>query len=82
MEQTNVTPRRGPYIGKLDTVGRVRREVVRLYRLARRGEMDVVDASKLANVLLIAVRMLEGQEVEARLAALERAEPRREPWRA
>jgi len=37
---------RGPYIGKLHTVGRIRGELVKLYRLARRGELSSSDAFK------------------------------------
>jgi hypothetical protein len=80
-DSENTPTPRGLYIGRLDTVGRVRRELVKLYKAARRGELDIADASKLGNLLFLAARLLEGQELEARVARLEQAEPRREPWR-
>jgi hypothetical protein len=56
----------------------VRRELARLYREARASGMDVGDASKLANILQILGRMIEGAELERRLGELERrAEGRR-----
>lgn len=59
------------YIGRLNTVGGVRREICRLYREARAGSVAVSDASKLANILYIAGRLLEGQELEQRVHKLE-----------
>ena len=53
----------------------VRRELARLYREARAGELDVGAASRLANVLQILGRMIEGSEIEARVEALEREAP-------
>ena len=62
-----------PCPGRLDTVTRVRREPARLYREARAGRLDVGDASRLAHILQILGRMIEGAELEARVEALERA---------
>ena len=75
------TPRGGKkrYIGRLNTVAGVRREICRLYRDAREGVLQVGDASKLANILYIAGRLLEGQELEERVRKLEEATS--EPWR-
>jgi hypothetical protein len=56
----------------LDTVGAVRREICRLYKLARLGDVSVGDASKLGNLLFLAARLIEGQELEERVEALER----------
>jgi hypothetical protein len=58
---------------RLDTVDRVRRELVRLYRDGRDGRRDTQDVSRLANVLMIVVRCLEGADLEKRLAVLEAA---------
>jgi hypothetical protein len=68
------------YIGRLNTVEGIRREICRLYCESRRGELDVGAASKLANILFIAGRLLEGAELEARLRTLE-AKTAAEPWR-
>ena len=59
---------------KLNTVGDVQRELAKLYRLARSKQMDVADASKLANILLMLARLMEGSSLEARLEALEGAQ--------
>lgn len=67
--------RRGPYFGPLDTVARLRRELVKLYKAARRQEVDVGDASKLANILYMAARLVAGLEIEKRVEALEKGRP-------
>lgn len=59
---------------KLNTVADVQRELAKLYRLARSKQMDVSDASKLANILLMLARLMEGSSLEARLEALEAAQ--------
>jgi hypothetical protein len=56
---------------RLDTVDRVRRELVRLYRDGRDGRRDTQDVSRLANVLALIGRLIEGGQLEARIAALE-----------
>ena len=57
---------------KLSTVGDVSRELARLYRDAKAGRRDVADASKLANILSILGRLIEGAELERRVEELER----------
>ena len=64
---------RGLRIGPLATSGDVKREAGRLYRAARRGEVSAADASRLATVLALIARIIEGAEIEARLVALEEA---------
>ncbi len=73
------TPRRPPalYVGRLDSLGAVRREAARHYPAARRGALDPQDASRLASVLALIARLIEGSDLERRVAALEAA---REPW--
>ena len=56
----------------LRTIDDVRAELARLYRDAKAGRRDVSDASRLANMLFILGRMIEGAEFEARLEKLER----------
>ena len=60
-----------PRIGRLDTVGGVVTELARVYRLARRGELDVGDATRLAMILREIRCALEVSEFEARLLAVE-----------
>lgn len=69
------------YVGQLATVQGVRREMVRLYTESRRGELRVGEASKLANILFMIGRLLEGVELEARVQALE-GKHQPESWRA
>ena len=58
-------------IGRLDTVGGVVTELGRIYRQARRGEMDVGDATRLAMILREIRCALEVSDMEARLLAVE-----------
>lgn len=57
---------------KLATVKEVSRELGRLYREARTGRVETQDASRLANMLSILGRLIEGGELEARIAAMEK----------
>ncbi|MDO5610510.1 MAG: hypothetical protein Q4G62_07040 [Pseudomonadota bacterium] len=56
---------------KLATAQDVCRELARLYRLARAGEVEVADASKLAHILQILSRVMETGDLERRIEALE-----------
>ena len=60
-----------PPIGPLDTVGGVVREMARVYRQARRDEIEVETASKLVYMLSQMRSALEVVMLEARVAALE-----------
>lgn len=55
----------------LATIDDVRREMGRLYREGKAGRRDVGEVSKLANVLSLLGRLIEGAEIEARIAKLE-----------
>jgi hypothetical protein len=71
------TPPRGRTRLRLDTLDRVRRELTRIYRQARDGDRDVSDASKLGHLLVAIGRLIEGSDIEKRLAALEQARQQR-----
>jgi hypothetical protein len=62
---------RGPNIGRLDSMPRVRREMVRVYRETRLGRLPTQDATRLVNILFLIGRMIEGGELEERIRALE-----------
>ena len=62
---------------RLDTVPRCRREVARLYAEARQGKLDAQTATRLASIVALAARMIEGAELEERIAKLERQEESR-----
>lgn len=59
---------------KLSTIDDVKREMARLYRSAKARQMDVGDASKLANMLALLGRLIEGADLERRIAAIEAAQ--------
>jgi hypothetical protein len=60
-------------IGRLTTVGEVAGELGRLYRQARRGDVPVTDASRLATILGVMRQCLEASELERRIAEMEAA---------
>jgi hypothetical protein len=60
-----------PTVKRLDSLRNVRREAAVIYRAARAGDIDVSDASKLVNILAIISRMIQGDELERRIEALE-----------
>ncbi len=58
---------------RLLTIGDVKKELARLYREARAGQVDSQAASRLANMLSILGRLIEGSDLERRLEELEKA---------
>lgn len=60
-------------IGRLLTIGQVAAELGRLYRQARRGDVAVADASRLATILVAMRQCLEASELERRIAEMEAA---------
>jgi len=58
-------------IGGLTTVVQVAAELGRLYRQARRGDVPVVDACRLATILAAMRQCLEASELERRIAEME-----------
>ena len=55
----------------LKTMEQIRQELSKVYREARNGSVDIGDASRLANILALVGRVIEGSTVEARIRALE-----------
>lgn len=55
----------------LSTIGAVRMELARLYREGKAGQRDIGDVSRLANVLALMGRLIEGSDLEKRLEELE-----------
>jgi hypothetical protein len=66
------THKRGPSIGRLDSLGRIAIEIGRLYRHARRKELDTIEAYRLASVLSAMAKCLEQSQIEQRLDDLEK----------
>jgi len=65
------TPRPPRLRLKLASVGDVRAELARVYRAAKVGSIQIPDASRLANILFILSRIIEGGDLEKRIQALE-----------
>ena len=55
----------------LRNISDLQNELARIYRAAKRGDVPVVDASRLANILQILGRLIEGSDLERRLETLE-----------
>lgn len=82
MTDQSTEPPYTPRVGRLHTLGGVRREFARLYTDARTGKITPEAAGKLAYVLTSLHRTLEVGQIEARLDALEqrtRIKSRRKP---
>ena len=58
-------------IAPLDSAIDCRRELARVYRQARRGEIGTQDMGRFANLLQIMVGMIGDTDIEARVAELE-----------
>jgi hypothetical protein len=58
-------------LGRLDSVIECCRELAKVYKEARRGQLDTQEAVRLANILVHLRQSLEISTVELRLAALE-----------
>lgn len=55
----------------LRTIDDVKVELARLYRQAKSKKVDSVDASRMANMLSILARLIEGADLERRIEAIE-----------
>jgi hypothetical protein len=70
-----------PYRPRLGTIREVRKELVRVYREARRGEIDVQLIGRLVHCLNSLVAIDRDCGFEERLSALETAlEQQQQPW--
>ena len=68
--------RRGPV---LESLAEVRREMARVYRQMRHGRIDTQDATRMTYVLTQIAKIIQVYELDARIAAVERALGRRRP---
>ncbi len=62
-------------IGPLNSIGGVLNELARVYREARRGQIELSDATRLAFILREIRISLESSDIEKRLDALEAIDP-------
>lgn len=58
-------------IARLDKLSGILSELGRVYREARRGEIDIQDGTRLASILATMRLVVEGSEIERRVAELE-----------
>ncbi len=65
------SPPQGRLRLRLNTIDDVKKELGRLYREARANRVDSQTASRLANMLSILGRLIEGADLEERLARIE-----------
>lgn len=69
-DTATASPRPSPR-RRLDTLPRIRREMILLYFEAREGQIDPGDATRLGWLLERAGKMIADAELEARIARLE-----------
>jgi len=62
---------KSPRIGRLDTLGHIRGEMARLYRAARRNELDIQDATRLVYILRTIGEVIVASEIEKRVDEIE-----------
>lgn len=58
-------------IGRLDTLAGIRKELSRVYRECRRGDLSAATGTKLAFILQCLHKSIELESIEQRLRALE-----------
>lgn len=63
--------RRGRYVHRLNKVSNVRMEMSRIYREARLGHLRPGDGTKMIYMLATIGRVIEGSDLERRIAQLE-----------
>ena len=61
-------------IGPLVTSGDMKTEIARVYRQARRGQLDTSEGTRLVYMLRVLLTAIETTDVERRLDALEGAD--------
>lgn len=60
-----------PRFGRLDTMAGIRGELAKLYKQARRGDVEVGDATKFAFILRTLAEMVASERLEGRIGDLE-----------
>ena len=59
----------------LKSLDDVKRELAKVYREARNAKIETQDLGRFSNCLAILARIIEGSDLEARIAKLEEAKP-------
>ncbi len=68
-----------PYVGPLASLVQVRRELARVYKDSRTGKLATADGYRLSAMLQHLGKLIEGSDLEARVAALEAEAAESEP---
>jgi len=71
--ETEQTPQPIPKVGQLNTVQRVRREMVHVYKEMRQGKLPTNQGGRLVFALTCILKTIEVELIEGRLDAVERA---------
>jgi hypothetical protein len=61
-----------PRVGHLSTLGEIRREMVRIYRAVRRGDIESQEGTRLIYMLQAVGKLIDGSDLSKRLDDLER----------
>lgn len=64
---------------RLNTIDDVKKEMARLYREARAKKVDSQDASRMANMLSILGRLIEGSEIQQQIDEIKQALDKERP---
>lgn len=75
-EHLPATPAREPRL-RLGSIREVRRELVKVYSMAKQGRIATQDASRLVFMLQALAGMIKDDELEQRITALEKAQDER-----
>ena len=70
---SNKRKQEAPRIGNLITASDCRREIAKIYKLGRRGDIETQDMTRFASVLQMLIGAIRDGDFEERLKALEEA---------
>jgi hypothetical protein len=71
-KEQGTTPAAVPYVGRLDSVRRLRREMMHVYKEMRQGKLATQKGGRLMFALTCILKTLELELIEGRLDAVER----------
>jgi hypothetical protein len=61
-----------PWVGRLRTLHDIQKELTRVYKAMRRGEIPTQDGTRLSYTLQVLAKIIEGGDLEQRVAHLEK----------
>ena len=66
-----MSEKRNKRVGPLNTALECRRELAKVYREARRGDIETTDAGRFANILSLLINAIRDTDLEDRVRRLE-----------